>query len=526
VGIGAPKSSFGYIAHETGPIEVALLISVLAVVHYVFVASSPHEVLASFVPDDAFCELQLARQHSMSGIWTFDRGLTTTTGFHLLNVYLMSWFPDLLKDPWVGLRIWMGVNLALCIGAVFVLSQFAFEQFGPLSLLALGVVMTTPSFMVLSAGILEYSYVLLIAALYVWELFRQLTVTFLPRSAVLFLLGFIGSLARSDFGGLPLAIFLAIALQAAIKGNRRFLSDSFLGLLGAVAGLGAVCLHNYLLSGHMLSGSVLIKALWGERLGYAIGLPIFIALLTLGIDSALKLVFTITLVVLVVVVRFKRKRGTLIHCRDEEYAEAPRWVFATAGLAGLLIYLLTYGADPSCQSWYTANFVLPFVLFAGSFVQWVDEAAEAKTCLIGGLTLLMAVNTFESYYAPWPSQSQMVRMANYITDHPLEGRIGGWNVGTIGYLLNGRVTNLDGLMNDQIYEYIRDDNLSGYLREKGFDYLVDFPHQLNDPRLSKMGGYEAGLNGATIPIHVAAGKDPRGPWNDYSLYTLNRDALK
>jgi len=526
VGIGAGKNSFGYIAQKTGPVEVALLVSVLAVVHYLFVVLSPHEVLASFVPDDAFYELQLARQHSMSGIWSFDRGLTTTTGFHLLNVYLMSWFPDLLKDPWVGLRIWMGVNLALCIGAVFVLSQFVFKQFGPPSLLALGVVITTPSFMVLSSGILEYSYVLLIAALYVSELFQRLTMTLPLRFAVLFCLGFTGSLARSDFGGLPLAIFLAIVLQAAIKGDWRFLSPSFFGLLGAAAGLGAVFLHNYLLAGHMLSGSVLVKALWGERLGYAIRLPIFISLLTLGIDSALKLVFIISLVTLVVVVRFRRERSTAIGCGDEEHAEAPRWVFVAAGLAGLLIYLLTYGADPSCQNWYTVNFVLPFVLIAGSFVQWMDEAPETKAWLVGGLILLMAINIFESYRAPWPSQSQMVRMANYISDHPLKGRIGGWNVGTIGYLLNGRVTNLDGLMNDQVYEYIKDDNLSGYLQENSFVYLVDFPHQLNDARLSKMGGYDAGLNRATRTIHVAEGKDPRGPWNDYSLYALNRDALK
>ena len=78
---------------------VAAGISALAIAHFFYVITRPQRVLIGFVPDDAFYELQLARHFLATGRWSFDGKLTTTTGFHLLNVYLMSLFPRLFDSP-------------------------------------------------------------------------------------------------------------------------------------------------------------------------------------------------------------------------------------------------------------------------------------------------------------------------------------------------------------------------------------------------------------------------------------------
>ncbi|HJU29506.1 MAG TPA: hypothetical protein VJ718_10060, partial [Candidatus Binataceae bacterium] len=75
------------------PTPVAAIISTLALIHYVYMLAAPHELIICFVPDDAFYGLEVARHFVATGTWSFDRGFTTTTGFHLLNVYLMSLLP-------------------------------------------------------------------------------------------------------------------------------------------------------------------------------------------------------------------------------------------------------------------------------------------------------------------------------------------------------------------------------------------------------------------------------------------------
>ena len=66
---------------------VAILISSLALVHYLFLLRTSHGELVCFIPDGAFYEVQLARHFLATRSWSFDRGFSTTTGFRLLNTY-------------------------------------------------------------------------------------------------------------------------------------------------------------------------------------------------------------------------------------------------------------------------------------------------------------------------------------------------------------------------------------------------------------------------------------------------------
>jgi len=60
---------------------VAILISSLALVHYLFLLRTSHGELVCFIPDGAFYEVQLARHFLAT------RSFSTTTGFRLLNTY-------------------------------------------------------------------------------------------------------------------------------------------------------------------------------------------------------------------------------------------------------------------------------------------------------------------------------------------------------------------------------------------------------------------------------------------------------
>src|SRR4029079_16455290 len=83
-----------------------------------------------------------------------------------------------------------------------------------------------------------------------------------PPAVTLFALGFLGSLARTDFGLLPAAITGACLVvwrpdAAAVVG--RWIGHAVAGLGGAAAGLGAVFIHNLAVSGQMAQSSAKMK---------------------------------------------------------------------------------------------------------------------------------------------------------------------------------------------------------------------------------------------------------------------------
>jgi hypothetical protein len=344
----------------------------------------------------------------------------------------------------------------------------------------------------------------------------------------LFCLGFLGSLARSDFGGLPLAIFLACLIEVFTGGRNHYLTQSFWGLSGATVGLGVVFLHNYLLASHFLSGSSLAKALWGTRVGYSIVPPLFIALQTFT-NSALELVIIAMLFFVVAILRAREPKDLSRierECRKHLGLSAEQRLLGHSGLIAVCLYLLTYGADPSSQVWYTANFVIPFSLILGTYSRWIGDGLLATGLAYSLVVLCLVPNVFASYRNFWPNQTQMLQMADHFGSYPLNGRVAGWNVGIMGYLLDGRITNLDGLMNDQVYSYMRDHNVLQYVEKVPVAYIVDYPFQLSDQRLSKMGGYDDRLRKHLHIVYTAVGGDSGGPWVNYTLYKFDRNATK
>lgn len=56
---------------------------------------------------------------------------------------------------------------------------------------------------------------------------------------------------------------------------------------------------------------------------------------------------------------------------------------------------------------------------------------------------------------------------------PPDAIIGAWNAGTIGFLSERQVVNLDGLVNSWDYDQVERQDLCGYFQKTGITYLVD-----------------------------------------------------
>jgi hypothetical protein len=503
------------------PRNVAIGLSTLAIAHFFYIVTRPKRVLIGFVPDDAFFELQIARHFLATGKWSFDGSLTTTTGFHLLNVYLMSLFPRLFDSPWLAVKFWMSAGLLCSIGAIVVTTTFVARRFRPPAQLLVVLLFCAPAFLSQSLSILEYPYVVLVASLYVSAVFREPDSYDKRQTICVVLLGIVGSLARSDFGGLPLMIFVACACFGMASGVWRYLFRSIAGLAGAIVGLGTVFVHNYLFSRQLLSGSVKAKALWATRVGYRLRPSIEIALDTLGRTRKLSLlvVLGVTAVILVgwlhrrAANRLELKSPTLLH--DD-------LLFMLAGSGAIALYVIVYGADGGIQPWYTASFVIPFVLVLAPLFGFLESDAFAQGCAAIGIAILCARNLPQAFQPLWPYQYNVLAMSDYLREHPVEGQIGSWNAGILGYFLDGGIVNLDGVMNDQIYPYVLDNRLIAYLDATNVKYVADYPNLINEGGTTL--GYSAHeLTTRLQPVHSIPKFESGDHWTNYTLYRLSSE---
>jgi hypothetical protein len=116
----------------------------------------------------------------------------------------------------------------------------------------------------------------------------------------------------------------------------------------------------------------------------------------------------------------------------------------------------------------------------------------------------------------------MLAMSDYLRQHPVDGEIGSWNAGILGYFLDGGIVNLDGVMNDQIYPYMLGDSVVAYLDTMNVKYVADYPHQIDDVNSATSFGYSTHELAARLqPIHSIAQFETGAYWTDFTLYRLS-----
>ena len=100
-------------------------------------------------------------------------------------------------------------------------------------------------------------------------------------------------------------------------------------------------LHNFLFSGHFLSGSAMTKALWGKRVGYSAVRPLALLLFTLSSSSLALVLFLVSFfIILAVRLWITGNRDKAPTLEQKEIDNSDRVSLASCGSCAIILYLL------------------------------------------------------------------------------------------------------------------------------------------------------------------------------------------
>ena len=466
--------------------------------HAIFAYPPPERV--QFVPDDAYYYLALARNFVNQGQWSFDSGVSVTTGFHPLHAYALAAVYSLTHattERFVDYGLMLSFLAAV---PAFLLAMLFSVRAGRLLIglvLLLFVLSKNVSLNTVSA--MEWSWVVSLSAFYCLAFWRLWRVPSMTTFAAIIVVAFLGSLARTDFGLLPAAL-AAAALPSVRRpaGRVRF--------AGAVAGLAAACFgvactlgHNYAVSGQFLQSSARMKLLWLGACGPS-PVPIAGRVLTLFGSASWPTVLLASIVILGALI-YGTCRFMGVWCsadRDNRADSDPDQVAIHAvlwfgSLATLTAYIVFYSFNPAgMQPWYTAGLIVPLLLFLSLPFSKIRVTHPLHLAV---LTVLLVLVARQSALAsvlratpPWPHQVSMLHAGLFLQKLELAGKCGSWNAGIIGYYEGGHVVNLDGLVNNDIFQYAKENKLGVYIDERRIVRIVDFAYVLEDAEMRRRGG--------------------------------------
>lgn len=456
----------------------------------------PTGLLVQRIPDDAFYYLVLAKNFAAHGRWTFD-GVAPSSGFHLLWGYMLA----LLFA--VAPRLGFHAVFALCSTfaallmsvATFWTAAAAQRLFGSGASWSVALVLLSAVSLVQATWLMESPLVLFFAAACVAQLAfaddDAEAVNHLTKAstAVACLLGFMGSLARSDFGLLPfwLAVGCVASAWVGKASPRRRLAIA--QLLGASAGVVLIFGHTYWVSHHLTQSSAQVKLWWAhfERTPWRIvfGLPENLLNPTFNhynpslhwqwIDMiGVKVRQVVALLIVVGLALYVRK-----------FPRLQQSFLLLAMAAACASYLLLYRMDGATQDWYEVNFAVPVCLLAAGAWSMVPGRWRMLPQLVvvamSGLALLFSVRA----HAPW--QEATYRSALQIVQHPGWRPVGTWNAGVMSYFSGGGVVNLDGLVNDDLLPFIKRGTLVHYIGHRHVAYVIESPNILGGELAERSG---------------------------------------
>lgn len=490
------------------------VISLAAMIHLVvfdfLILKAPEMLQVQFTPDDGYYYLALARNFIRFGQWTFDGGVSVTSGFHLLQAYILAGFYKLLQPTSAGfVHLGLAFDALVTIIVVAIAWVICLRKNDAFFLIAFTILVGAKPFLFNSISITEWPLVILIAGLYCLSFYRQGK----GRGAhpALFVLGLLGSLARSDFGLLPFGIFVSAFFLERGSQEKLLTREAFLGVLGAILGLGIVFVHNFMITGAMIQSSALMKSYWAafvhQKFYNAIALILKVIGLDLGFadfDRSLFLLGVLLIsgpLILIILAKISGQ-SNVSFSKVSPSADQPlheRILVLAAGLC-LIGYSIFYAYNGAIQHWYTANFIWPTFILLVAGAHYLDRRLlhEQQFTLIWlsvfALTALgvqiWSLYPLSAQTSPWPHQQLMLEAGKYLAQNPPDANVGSWNSGVVGYYRDGTdIINIDGLVNNDIYPYAVSNDLPAYLRAKNIHYILDFENMFHPP-FPQRGGYD------------------------------------
>ncbi len=472
--------------------------------------TAPEGLQVQYIPDDAYYYLTLARNFAVRGAWTFDSGVSTATGFHPLFAYALSLLYGLARPTPAGfVHCGLALSSIAALTASLIAWTLGLRRGTPYVLIFLTLVVTSGNFVWNTVSVTEWPLVVLCASFYVIVFSHGRGLSSRNRALMLFGTGVLGSLARSDFGLLPFSLFAVGLVVRHFTRTREWSRAPLLGAAGAALGALLVIAHDYVISGRLIQSSARMKAYWAQVSGISFRGPMtLLSNLVVGggfhsggVVPLIAVLSAVAAYLLFFVTRKGPRVASLF--RPDRAAEAPFHELTLAASAALCIagYISFYAiAGAALQPWYSGNLVVPVVVLLAVGAGLGERALRGhdRTLMEIGVSVVVLciaarnVATVQEDFSqsPWPHQKIMFDAGAYLGRHGVAGSIASWNAGIIGYYEGGTVINIDGLVNDDIYEYARTNSLPSYLRQKNVRYVIDFENMLQDEGLRSRGGYD------------------------------------
>lgn len=473
----------------------------------------PADQLSQYIYDDGYYYLVIAKNFAQYHIWTFDSGVTLTSGFQLLFAYCLAalytlFHPNNLHFIHIALYLTVFITILSFIWIYLIKYSNKWTIIAAATFIA-----SSLNFSYNAITLVEWPFVIFFAGAYYYVIYQSnLNKHFKPTALILFSIGCLASLTRIDFGAMPLALCCAALLLNWINKNYQYFSLTFIGLIGAGVGVILVTLHNYYITGHWLQNSALIKLLWSHVTGPSPN-PFYAQMIILLLGTFYReglatltpqiiLLFPVIFFLCIIFYGYKAimlyTQHFLVTNRPQDHCHAElqkNCIIILGSILTILFYCIFYTFNTGAlQPWYSGNVIIPFVvLLAGILNAFRSRLSSSIISMI--LAIVIAIHSYQLYslkITPWVSQKLLYEAGNYLQQHPLAGKVGGWNSGIVAYYEGQHIINLDGLMNDEIYPYIKSDHLECYFVKKRINYIVDFPSMFQD-YCKQRGGYTKNL---------------------------------
>lgn len=524
---GAPLARSIHVPASAIP---ATLFIWLVIVKFLFVLLGGEDEIVRNITDDAFYYFVTASNFASSGQWSFD-GVTTTSGYHLLWMYVLVGLHTLIPDiDLTGLYIlYSGLGMVLCAGGIYFVSRALHARFGTGAVWAVVLVFCSPVVLTFPFLGLETPFVVFFGGMATWIALRpeQSGHVSITALAVALLVGIGGSLSRSDFGLLPFVLFSGRLAGCLIE--RRPLREwiapclpSFCLLAGASLGVALVLGHVWLTTGRVIQNSAAVKQFWSQaRGGHTIMPPLRILadLFTLHTPNPSRAVAmaVMALATLWGLIVTRRRAG-------------PVWI-PLAGIVAVIGYLLVYARNGAVLHWYLAAFTIPVCMMLAPASACLS--ARVRPALLRAIppaaVFVILLSSVGAISTPMARHHPIHRDAGlYLRDHPEIAPVAAWNAGVVNYFSGRGLINIDGLINDEMYEHFVNGTTSDYLLKRNIRYIVDMDIMLS-PRVGRGLGFGDGrLQACVTPIHTFPHTKETAFWDNakYQLFEVDHACLR
>ncbi|MBI4093740.1 glycosyltransferase family 39 protein [Candidatus Kaiserbacteria bacterium] len=155
----------------------------------------------------------------------------------------------------------------------------------------------------------------------------------------------------------------------------------------------------------------------------------------------------------------------------------PVELFIAAGF--VLMFFANATIRWTARPWY----FIAINLFIAIWLAWFLEKLRQESYLRSLVAVLISLFSLFLFYVAWSKgleniaapQKQMLEATQWMNQNlPEDAVIGAFNSGIQSYFSTHRVVNLDGLVNNEALQALREKNIWQYLSSEGIDYLADY----------------------------------------------------